>query len=63
MNISGELVKIISRYILEQLTHILRISLITGVVQKRMKELKIILIIKRGDVPNSSNYKPVSPKY
>ena len=58
--ISGFLMKEVLNNILEPLTHILSLSMATGVVPKDLKKAKIIPLFKDGDQCNFTNYRPIS---
>lgn len=58
--ISASLIKEVSIYIAEPLTHICAKSMETGVVPKGMKIAKVIPLYKSGDPSNFTNYRPIS---
>ena len=59
-DISCKLLKYSSPFILEPLTHIVNLSLYTGIVPSQMKLAKVVPIYKKGDQKSSNNYRPVS---
>ena len=59
-SVSCKLMKCIAEYIIDPLTHIVNVSICTGIGPSQMKLAKVIPIYKKGDSNNSSNYRPVS---
>ena len=59
-NISCKMVKLSTYYIIEPITHIINVSLNTGVVPKNMKVAKVVPIFKKGAPADPNNYRPVS---
>ena len=58
--ISSKILKTISEKIITPITHLLNLSLTTGIVPTQLKESCIIPIHKSGDKKNMNNYRPIS---
>ena len=59
-SISGAVLKSADRAILKPLTHVLNLSLTTGVFPREMKIARVIPLLKSGDPMMLNNYRPVS---
>ena len=59
-NISPKLIKKFQKSISLPLTHIVNLSIATGVFPQRMKIAKVIAIHKKGSLQNFENYRPIS---
>ena len=59
-NISTKTMKASIAYVINPLTHIINLSLSTGVVPTQMKIAKVIPIFKTGDKTEFNNYRPIS---
>ncbi len=58
--IKSVLIKETIDYIIKPLTHILSLSLKTGIVPQNLKVARVIPIFKTGDSKEFSNYRPIS---
>ena len=59
-SISSKIVKTTYMHFLTPLTHVLNLSLVSGVVPSELKIAKVIPLFKSGDASVFSNYRPVS---
>ena len=58
--IKSILLKETIEYIIQPLTHILSLSLQSGIVPDKLKTAKVIPILKTGDAKDFGNYRPIS---
>ena len=58
--LSCKLIKLALPAIADSITHIINLSLSTGIFPDRWKEAKVIPLHKAGDLSNTNNYRPIS---
>ena len=59
-NVSVDLVKQCAQLISSPLTHIINMSIVSGIVSDELKIARVILLFKSGDRSLFTNYRPVS---
>ena len=59
-DIKPRLLKICNPHLSRQITHIINLSFVTGIVPEKLKIAKVIPIYKKNDKSDPNNYRPIS---